>query len=270
MLLVIDAGNTNVVFAIFNGDTIVGQWRISTDPKRTADEYGVWLTQVTERAGIKTTSILGAVLASVVPQAIFDLRQLTRRYFHVELMVIGDPRLKLKTGITVKIDNPNEVGADRLVNAFAAWRRYKQDMIVVDFGTATTFDVVNKAGDYFGGVIAPGVNLSLDALHRAAAKLPNVAIQPPEKVIGTSTIGAMQSGIYYGYAGMVETLCERIKKEFGKPMKVIATGGLASLYAKACTVIEQVEPDLTIYGLKELYEMNGDGAGDSAGNVKKH
>jgi len=256
MLLVIDAGNTNVVFAVFNGNAVVGQWRISTDPKRTADEYGVWLTQVMERAGLKTSQILGAVLASVVPQAIFDLRMLARRYFNADLMVIGDPRLKLKIGIKVKIDNPNEVGADRLVNAFAAWNRYKQDMIIIDFGTATTFDVVNAAGDYLGGVIAPGVNLSLDALHRAAAKLPNVAIQPPEKVIGTSTIGAMQSGIYFGYAGLVESLAEKIKKEFGAPMKVIATGGLASLFAKACPVIEQTEPDLTIFGLKELYELN--------------
>jgi type III pantothenate kinase len=171
-------------------------------------------------------------------------------------MVIGDPRLKLKTGITVKTDNPSEVGADRLVNAFAAWRRFKASMIVIDFGTATTFDVVSAQGDYLGGVIAPGVNLSLDALHRAAAKLPNVAIQPPDKVIGTNTIGAMQSGIYYGYAGMVESVTAKIKKEFGAPMKVIATGGLASLYAKACPAIEQVDPDLTITGLKELYQLN--------------
>jgi type III pantothenate kinase len=256
MLLVIDAGNTNVVFAIFEGDRLAGQWRISTDAKRTSDEYGVWLTQVMERAGIDPKTIKGAVLASVVPQSIFDLRVLARRYFNLDLMVVGDPRLNLKMGITVKIDNPSEVGADRLVNAFAAYRRFKQDMIVVDFGTATTFDVISAKGDYFGGVIAPGVNLSLDALHRAAAKLPNVAIQPPSKVIGTNTTAAMQSGIYYGYAGLVEVITSRIKTEFGKPMKVIATGGLASLYAKACPAIEMVEPDLTIYGLKELYEMN--------------
>lgn len=254
MLLVIDAGNTNVVFAIFNGDTLAGQWRISTDSKRTADEYGVWLTQVMERAGIMPDQITGAVLASVVPQALFDLRMLARRYFHTELMVIGDP--SIKTGIGVKIDNPQEVGADRLVNAFAAWQRFKQALIVVDFGTATTFDIVHARGEYIGGVIAPGVNLSLDALHRAAAKLPNVGIARPEKVIGTNTISAMQSGIYYGYAGLVEVIASRIKAEYGAPMKVIATGGLASLYATACPVIEQVDPDLTIYGLKSLYELN--------------
>lgn len=256
MLLVIDVGNTNVVFAVFDGDTLKDQWRISTDAKRTADEYGVWLTQVLEHSKIAPETITGAVVASVVPQVLFDLRQLAKRYFHTELMVLGDPRLNLKTGVGVKIDNPAEVGADRLVNAFAAWSRYKKPLIVVDFGTATTFDVVSKDGDYIGGVIAPGVNLSLDALQRAAAKLPNIGIAHPAKVIGTNTIGAMQSGIYYGYVGLIEGILERIKAEYNSPMLVIATGGLASLYAKACPVIEHVEPDLTIYGLKELYEMN--------------
>jgi len=294
MLLVIDAGNTNVVFAVFDGEKLKGQWRIHTDARRTADEYGVWLTQVLEHAGIQPKKIKGAVLASVVPQALFDLRQLARRYFNVELMVIGDPRLKLKTGIGVKIDNPAEVGADRLVNAHAAWARYKQALIVVDFGTATTFDIVSGEGNYIGGVIAPGVNLSLDALQRSAAKLPNVAIQPPAKVIGTNTVGAMQSGIYYGYVGLVEGIVARIKGEYAafpspfgrrwreapdeglparerphpgplprgegagskKNMKVIATGGLSGLYAKACPVIEALEPDLTIWGLKEIWEMN--------------
>jgi type III pantothenate kinase len=256
VLLVIDAGNTNVVFAVFVGDRILGQWRISTDAKRTADEYGVWLTQVMAYEKLDPKNIKAAVLSSVVPQAIFDLRQLAKRYFNTELMVIGDPRLNLDLGITVRIDNPREVGADRLVNSFAAWRKYKKDLIVIDFGTATTFDVVTAKGAYLGGVIAPGVNLSLDALHRAAAKLPNVAIQPPDKVIGTNTTHAMQSGIYHGYAGMVESLVAKIIKEYGAAMKVIATGGLAPLYAKACPVIESVEPDLTIIGLKEIYEMN--------------
>lgn len=256
MLLVIDVGNTNVVFAVFDGDKIAGQWRISTDAKRTSDEYGVWLTQVLEHSSILPQAIKGAVVSSVVPQTLFDLRQLTKRYFNTELMVIGDPRLKLKTGVGVKIDNPAEVGADRLVNAYAAWSRYKKPLIVVDFGTATTFDVVSKDGDYIGGVIAPGVNLSLDALQRAAAKLPNIGIAAPAKVIGTNTVGAMQSGIYYGYVGLVEGITERIKAEYNAEMLVIATGGLASLYAKACPVIEHVEPDLTIYGLKQLYNMN--------------
>jgi type III pantothenate kinase len=256
MLLVIDVGNTNVVFAVFDGDRLAGQWRIATDARRTADEYGVWLTQVLEHAKISPESITGAVVASVVPQVLFDLRQLTKRYFNTELMVIGDPRLKLKMGVGVKIDNPAEVGADRLVNSFAAWNRYNCALIVVDFGTATTFDVVSSAGDYIGGVIATGVNLSLEALHKAAAKLPNVAIEKPSKVIGTNTVGAMQSGLYYGYAGLVEGIISRIKAEYGAEMLVIATGGLASLYSKACPSIEKTEPDLTIYGLKELFEMN--------------
>lgn len=255
MLLAIDAGNTNVVFAVFDGNKIAGQWRIATDARRTADEYGVWLLQVMERAKLSPNKIKGTIMACVVPQAIFELRQLAKRYFKTELLLVGgDPHVK--TGIVAKIDNPSEVGADRLVNAFAAWKRYKQPLIVVDFGTATTFDVVSKKGEYLGGVIAPGINLSLDALHRAAAKLPNIGIMRPAKVIGTNTIGAMQSGIYYGYAGLVESIAARIKAETKTPMKVIATGGLASLYAKACPVIEQVEPDLTIFGLKELYEMN--------------
>lgn len=261
MLLVIDVGNTNVVFAVFDGEKLAGQWRISTDARRTSDEYGVWLTQVLAHSGIKAKEITGAVAASVVPQALFDLRQLAKRYFNTELLIIGDPRIK--TGIGVKIDNPREVGADRLVNAFAAWGKYKQALIVVDFGTATTFDVVNSEGNYIGGVIAPGVNLSLDALHKAAAKLPNVAVARPSKVIGTNTIGAMQSGIYYGYVGLIDGIVARIKSEQGQTMKVIATGGLASLYARACPVIESLEPDLTIYGLKELYEMNSVSAGAS-------
>jgi len=254
MLLVIDVGNTNVVFAVFDGETLAGQWRISTDAKRTSDEYGVWLTQVLEHSEISPKRIAHAVCASVVPQALFDLRQLAKRYFNCELMVIGAPNIK--TGIGVKIDNPREVGADRLVNAYAAWVRYKQAMIVVDFGTATTFDIVSGDGNYMGGVIAPGVNLSLDALQKAAAKLPNIGIQRPDKVIGTNTIGAMQSGIYYGYIGLIEGLVSRIKTEHGAPMKVIATGGLASLYARACPVIEALEPDLTVWGLKGLFELN--------------
>jgi type III pantothenate kinase len=254
MLLVIDVGNTNVVFAVFDGDKIVDQWRISTDAKRTSDEYGVWLTQVLEHSKISIEDIKGAAVASVVPQALFDLRQLAKRYFHCELMIIGAPGIK--TGIGVKIDNPKEVGADRLVNAYAAWQRYKQPLIVVDFGTATTFDIVSGEGNYIGGVISPGVNLSLDALQKAAAKLPNVAIMRPDKVIGTSTIGAMQSGIYYGYVGLIEGITARIKAEHGKNMKVIATGGLASLYAKATNMIEHLEPDLTIHGIKALYDLN--------------
>jgi type III pantothenate kinase len=254
MLLVIDAGNTNVVFAVFKGDTLAGQWRIATDAKRTADEYGVWLTQVMEHSGLSPKQVRGAIMASVVPQSLFELRQLSKRYFRTDLMVIGDANVKI--GIKALVDNPGEVGADRLVNALAAWKRYKKSMIVIDFGTATTFDVVSAKGEYVGGVIAPGVNLSLDALHRAAAKLPNIGIMRPAKVIGKNTISAMQSGVYYGYAGLIEKITASIQKEYPQAKKVIATGGLASLYAKACPIIEETQPDLTIYGLKEIYEAN--------------
>lgn len=254
MLLAIDVGNTNVVFAVFDDKKLLGQWRIATNARRTSDEYGVWLMQVLEYSKIDPAAITHAVCDSVVPQSLFDLRQLAKRYFHTELMIIGAPGVK--TGIEAKIDNPREVGADRLVNAYAAWQKYKQALIVLDFGTATTFDIVSTEGDYIGGVIAPGVNLSLDALQQAAAKLPNIGIIPPAKVIGTNTVGAMQSGIYYGYVGLIEGITARIKEEYGRSMKVVATGGLASLYAKACPTIEQLEPDLTIWGLKELFELN--------------
>ena len=254
MLLVIDAGNTNIVFAVFAGDKLLGEWRISTDARRTADEYCVWLLQLMARAKIEVDAVKAAIMSSVVPQATFALRMLTRQYFGVELMIVGEPGVDL--GIEAKIDRPREVGADRLVNAVAAWQAYKQPLIIVDFGTATTFDVVNGKGDYTGGIIAPGVNLSLEALHRAAAKLPNVAIERPLKVVGTDTVSAMQSGIYFGYAGLIEGIVSRIKEEAGHPMKVIATGGLAPLFAKATPVIDVLEPDLIIQGLRIIYARN--------------
>ena len=254
MLLAIDTGNTNTVFAVFDGETLRGQWRISTKDNRTSDEYGVWLAQVLARAGIAETSITHAIVASVVPSTLFALRVLCRQYFHSELMVVSAPGVKVD--MKVNIDRPAELGADRLVNAVAAWKKYKSASIIIDFGTATTFDVVNDKGEHCGGVIAPGVNLSLQALHTAAAKLPTVAIQPPGKVIGTSTVPAMQSGIYYGYVGLIEGIVARIRAEYGGQMKVIATGGLSSLYAKATPVIEHNEPDLTINGLYEIFQQN--------------
>jgi len=254
MLLVIDAGNTNIVFAVFDGEKLRGQWRMATDVRRTSDEYGVWLLQLMARENLSPDKIKAAIMSSVVPQATFSLRMLTRQYFHTELLIVGEPGVELD--INVRIDRPREVGADRLVNAVAAWQRHKQAMIIVDFGTATTFDVVDDKGDYIGGVIAPGVNLSLEALHRAAAKLPNVAVERPLQVIGKETVTAMQSGIYFGYVGLIEGITERIRKEYGKPMRVIATGGLAPLFAKATPVIDVLEPDLIIDGLRLIYQRN--------------
>lgn len=254
MLLVIDAGNTNTVFAVFEGSTLRGQWRIATDARRTSDEYGIWLLQIMAHAGIRPTAITAAIMSCVVPQSTFSLRMLTRQYFHTELMIVGEPSVKI--GMKVDIDRPNEIGADRLVNAVAAWKRYHTPLIIIDFGTATTFDVVNAQGEYIGGVIAPGVNLSLETLHRAAAKLPNIAIEKPLRVTGRDTIQAMQSGIYYGYVGLIEGIITRIREESGLKLKVIATGGLSPLFAKATPLIDGLEPDLIIEGLRLIYEGN--------------
>lgn len=254
MLLAIDAGNTNTVFAIFDGETIRGQWRMATDARRTADEYGVWLLQLFENADIDKKEVTAAILSTVVPQALFSLRMLCRHYFGTEVLVVGESNADI--GIEVKVDRPSEVGADRLVNALAAQRKYGTPLIIVDFGTATTFDVVAKSGAYIGGVIAPGVNLSLEALHQAAAKLPNVAVEKPERVVGTSTVSAMQSGIYFGYLSMIEGIIMRIEEECGLAMQVVATGGLASLFARGTHRIHHLDADLTMQGLKLIYDLN--------------
>lgn len=254
MLLAVDVGNTNSVFALIKKDEVIGEWRISTQAHRTADEYGIWLLQLFKLHNIDVTKIKGAVLSTVVPDAQFALTMMCRSYCNIELMIIGSDGIRID--MKVALDKPEEVGADRLVNAYAAWNRYEKPLIVIDFGTATTFDVVAGDGSYRGGVIAPGVNLSLDALHKAAAKLPNVRVCAPEKVIGISTVTAMQSGIYYGYLSMIEGMIARIKQESGTDMIVLATGGLAPLYADKSDVINKVESDLTIHGLKQIYQLN--------------
>jgi type III pantothenate kinase len=254
MILAIDSGNTNVVFAVQNGNDVQSQWRAATVAERTADEYMVWLTQLMNLDGVDPNDIDGAIIASVVPQAVFNQRSLCRRYFNTTPLVVGDPNVDL--GISVKVDRPNEVGADRLVNAVAAHATYGEAMIVIDFGTATTFDVVDDDGSYLGGVISPGVNLSLEALHTAAAQLPRVAIARPERVIGKATVPAMTSGIYWGYVGLIEGLVARIQEEFGKPMMVIATGGLSTVFSNGTNVIDKLDPDLTIRGLFEIYRRN--------------
>jgi len=254
MLLAIDAGNTNIVFALHDGNKIIHKWRISSADSRTADEYMVWLSQLLNFEKLDVSAITGAIIATVVPQTLFPLQLLCRRYFNCDALVIGDEDVELN--VKVKLPNPEEVGADRLVNAVAAQKRYGGPMVIIDFGTATTFDVIDDNGDYHGGVIAPGVNLSVEALSMAAAKLPRVAVEKPEKVIGNSTISAIQSGIFYGYLSMVEGMVERITKEYGDPMKVLATGGLATLFNEASSVIEFVDQELTTYGLFEIYSAN--------------
>ena len=253
MLLVVDAGNTNVVFAVHDGHIWRGTWRIATDPQRTSDEYAVWLLSLLQYSGIDRAAITGAVIGTVVPAALYHLRRLCRDWFASEPLVA---RAHLHWGFEIKVDQPSEVGADRLLNALAANWRYGGPLVVVDFGTATTFDVVDEDGAYLGGVIAPGINLSIEALHRAAARLPRIGIGRPHSVIGRATVPAMQSGIFWGYVGLIEGLVQRISGEYGRTLRVIATGGLAPLFAEGTGVIEQIDPDLTLDGLRLLAERN--------------
>ena len=255
MLLAIDSGNTNTVFAVFDdAGAIKGEWRISTAAERTADELGVWLLQLMQLTGVERAEITGVVIATVVPATLFNLKTLARKYFGREPLIVGEPGVDL--GIRVLVDRPEEVGADRLVNAIAAHATYKGALIVVDFGTATTFDVVDAEGGYCGGAIAPGINLSVEALHLAAAKLPRVAVQKPRRVIGKGTVEAMQSGVFWGYVGLIEGMVTRIRREFGQPMDVVATGGLAPLFVGATDVIAHVDPELTLRGLYLIDRRN--------------
>ena len=250
MLLAINANNTNVKFGLYDGERMVGDWRIRTESGRTADEYMVWLSQLMALAGIDHKRIDATIIATVVPQALFHLRLFCERHLKAPPLVIGEPEVEL--GIQVLMDKPNEVGADRLANAVGGHLLFGGPLVVVDFGTATTFDIVDAAGNYVGGAIAPGINLSLEALHMATAKLPRIALEPPSRVIGKDTLGAMQSGVYWGYVGLIEGLVERIAKELGAPLKVIATGGLAPLFFGATPAIQHLEEEITMRGLVEI------------------
>jgi type III pantothenate kinase len=254
VLLAINANNTNTVFAVWEGDKLRGSWRAATEPKRTADEYVVWLDHLLGLEKLSRKQLTGAIIGSVVPEANFNLLTLCRRYCDGEPLMVGEPGVEL--GMRALVDRPEEVGADRLVNTVAAHERYKKPLIVVDFGTATTFDVVDGSGNYCGGAIAPGINLSLTALHLAAAKLPSVRIRRTDRVIGRNTVDCMQSGIFWGYVGLVEGIVARIKTEFGAPMGVIATGGLAPVFDGVTEVIESVDPDLTLWGLRLIHRRN--------------
>ena len=253
MLLAIEQGNTNTLFAVHDGANWVAQWRTATESSRTADEYAVWLSQLLSMHHLKLEALDGCIISSVVPQSIFNLRNLSRRYLNVEPLVIGD---NVDLGIAVRILKPSEAGADRLVNAIGAHLVYPGDLIIIDSGTATTFDVVAADGAFEGGVIAPGINLSLQALHEAAAMLPRIAIQRPDRVIGKDTVSNMQSGVFWGYVALIEGLTARIKAEWGRPMTVIGTGGVASLFEGATDSIDRFDPDLTIRGLLEIWRRN--------------
>jgi type III pantothenate kinase len=255
MLLAIDIGNTNVVFALFEGQKIKARWRIATDPRRTGDEYAVWLMQLLEIRGVKREDVTQIIVSTVVPRALHNLEVLAAKYFKVDPVIAGQG--KAAWPIALDVDEPHNVGADRALNAMAAHARHKGDLIVIDFGTATTFDVVDASGAYKGGIIAPGINLSLDALVSAAAKLPRIAIEAPTgnlSVIGRTTESQMQIGIYWGYVAMLEGLAARLKNEIGRPATVVATGGLAHLFDKHTDLFDAIEPDLTIQGLSLLYQ----------------
>ncbi|WP_395623034.1 type III pantothenate kinase [Sphingomonas daechungensis] len=254
MLLAIDAGNTNVVFALVDGREIKTRWRIATDPRRTGDEYAVWLHQLLELEGYSKADVTAAIIGTVVPRATHNLEVLASKYFGVEALIAGEG--KAAWPIPLDVDEPQNVGADRALNAMAAHAKFPGDLIVIDFGTATTFDIVDYNGAYKGGIIAPGINLSLDALVNAAAKLPRIAIEVPENksVIGRTTASQMLTGVYWGYVAMMEGLVARLEEEIGRPVKVIATGGLAALFDKQTDLFDTVEPDLTIQGLSLLHE----------------
>lgn len=253
MLLAIDAGNTNVVFAVHDGHQWRGRWRIMTNAARTSDEYAVWLLTLMQMSGLRPIQITRCVIGTVVPAALYNLRRVCRDWFSSEPLVA---RAALDWGFEIRVDTPNDVGADRLLNALAAHTLYKGPLIVVDFGTATTFDVVDGDGAYLGGVIAPGINLSIEALHQAAARLPRIGIGRPQAAIGRNTVAAMQSGIYWGYVGLIEGIVARVRAEYGAPLKLVATGGLAPLFAEGTQVIERIDQDITLEGLRLLCVRN--------------
>ena len=257
MLLAIDAGNTNIVFALVKGREIKARWRIATDPRRTADQYAVWLHQLLELEGYARSDVDAVIIGTVVPRALHNLEVIATKYFHVDPLIAGEG--KAAWPIQLDVDEPQNVGADRALNVIAAHEKHNGDLIVIDFGTATTFDVVDSSGAYKGGILAPGINLSLDALVNATAKLPRIAIEVPEdrSVIGRTTATQMLTGIYWGYVAMMEGLVARLKAEISRPVTVIATGGLATLFDKNTDLFDAVEPDLTIQGLSLLHERAG-------------
>ena len=253
MLLCIDCGNTNTVFSIWDGTRFVATWRTKTDHRRTADQYFVWLSTLMSLNRIDAV-ITDVIVSSTVPRVVFNLRVLCDRYFDCRPLVVGKPECRLP--VDPRVEAGVRPGPDRLANAAGAFDRHGGHVVVVDFGTATNFDVVAEDGAYVGGVIAPGVNLSLEALHQGAAALPHVDISRPEKVIGTNTVECIQSGVFWGYIGLVEGLTARIKAEYGHPMRVVGTGGLAPLFGQVDSIFDVIEDDLTMHGLTVIFNTN--------------
>jgi type III pantothenate kinase len=250
MLLAIDIGNTNVVWGIFEGSTLLAHWRLATDPKTTADEYGVLCLSLLTRSGRTPEQVTGAIISSVVPALTGTFETMVGNYFHRSPLIVSTD---MDMGLRLKYKNPKEIGSDRIVNAAAAYHKFRRDLTIVDFGTATTFCAVTGTGDYLGGVIAPGLGISAEALFARAAKLSKVELARPKTVIGTDTASSIQAGLLFGYAGMVDALVRRMEEELGRSTYVIATGGLASVIAPETTSIQKIEPLLTLEGLELLY-----------------